>query len=103
MSQSSIFNLQSSIHSVRDFYAFEQHVKTCRGHRGLDMVPQWYQVPAFYFSNPVAIIGDGDPVHAPQEATPSITSWNSPASFPLPLETCRPTIRQWNASPASRS
>ncbi len=55
-----------SVASLRDFYAFEQHVKTCRGHRGLDMVPQWYQVPAFYFSNPVAIIGDGDPVWAPQ-------------------------------------
>src|SRR3954471_743170 len=52
--------------SLRDFYAFEQHVKTCRGHRGLDMVPQWYQVPVFYFSNPVAIIGDGDPVWAPR-------------------------------------
>ena len=38
--------------SLRDFYAFEQHVKTCRAHRGLDMVPAWYQVPAFYFSNP---------------------------------------------------
>src|SRR5262245_2018718 len=52
--------------SLRDFYAFEQHVKTCRGHRGLDMVPAWYQVPVFYFSNPVAIIGDGDPVWAPK-------------------------------------
>jgi fumarylacetoacetate (FAA) hydrolase len=52
--------------SVRDFYAFEQHVATCRRHRGLDMVPQWYQVPVFYFSNPVCVIGDGDPVHAPQ-------------------------------------
>jgi fumarylacetoacetate (FAA) hydrolase len=52
--------------SVRDFYAFEQHVKTCRAHRGLGMVPQWYEVPAFYFSNPVAIIGDGDPVWAPK-------------------------------------
>lgn len=52
--------------SVRDFYAFEQHVSTCRKHRGLDMVRQWYQVPVFYFSNPVAVIGDGDPVHAPQ-------------------------------------
>lgn len=51
--------------SLRDFYAFEQHVKTCRGHRGLDMVPQWYEVPVFYFSNPVAVIGDGDPVFAP--------------------------------------
>src|ERR671916_3488926 len=51
--------------SVRDFYAFEQHVATCRRHRGLDMLPQWYQVPVFYFSNPVAIVGDGDPVWAP--------------------------------------
>lgn len=52
--------------SLRDFYAFEQHVKTCRAQRGLGMLPQWYQVPVFYFSNPVAIIGDGDPVSAPQ-------------------------------------
>jgi len=52
--------------SLRDFYAFEQHVKTCRGHRGLEMLPQWYQVPVFYFSNPIAIIGNGDPVWAPQ-------------------------------------
>ena len=41
--------------SLRDFYAFEQHVKTCRAHRGLDMVPQWYQVPVFYFSNPSGV------------------------------------------------
>lgn len=52
--------------SLRDFYAFEEHVKTCRLHRGLPMVPQWYEVPVFYFSNAVAIIGDGDPVWAPQ-------------------------------------
>lgn len=54
------------IASLRDFYAFEQHVKTCRAHRGLGMVPQWYEVPVFYFSNPVAVIGDGDSVWAPQ-------------------------------------
>jgi fumarylacetoacetate (FAA) hydrolase len=61
-----IAGLQTQIKSLRDFYAFEQHVKTCRAHRGLEMVPQWYQVPAFYFSNAIAIIGDGDPVWAPQ-------------------------------------
>jgi fumarylacetoacetate (FAA) hydrolase len=66
MRQSAITNLQLEIKSVRDFYTFEQHVKTCRAHRGLNMVPAWYQVPVFYFSNPVAIIGDGDTVHAPQ-------------------------------------
>src|SRR5260370_7415483 len=52
--------------SIRDFYAFEQHVKTCRKQRGLDMVPQWYQVPVFYFSNPAGVIGHDDPVAAPQ-------------------------------------
>jgi fumarylacetoacetate (FAA) hydrolase len=51
--------------SVRDFYAFEEHVRTCRRHRGLDVPPQWYQVPVFYFSNPAGVIGDGDPVTPP--------------------------------------
>jgi fumarylacetoacetate (FAA) hydrolase len=55
-----------AIASIRDFYAFEQHVKTCRAHRGLAMVPQWYDIPVFYFSNPTAVIRDGDPVWAPQ-------------------------------------
>jgi fumarylacetoacetate (FAA) hydrolase len=54
-----------AVASIRDFYAFEQHVRTCRQQRGLDMVPQWYQVPVFYFSNPACVIGDGDPVYAP--------------------------------------
>lgn len=56
----------SSITSIRDFYAFEQHVKTCRAHRGLGMIPQWYQIPVFYFSNAAAVLGDGDGVCAPQ-------------------------------------
>ena len=51
--------------TMRDFYAFEQHVKTCRKHRGLDMVPEWYKVPVFYFSNPAGVIGHDDPVSAP--------------------------------------
>jgi fumarylacetoacetate (FAA) hydrolase len=52
--------------SVRDFYAFEQHVKTCRAQRGLGMVPEWYEVPVFYFSNPAGVIGHEDPVAAPK-------------------------------------
>ena len=55
--------------SIRDFYAFEQHVQTCRKHRGLDMLPQWYEVPVFYFSNPVCVIGHNDTVRAPQGST----------------------------------
>ena len=51
--------------SVRDFYAFEQHVKTARALRGLEMVPEWYEIPAFYFSNPAAIYGPEDGIPYP--------------------------------------
>jgi fumarylacetoacetate (FAA) hydrolase len=54
------------IRSIRDFYAFEQHVKTCRAQRGLAMVPQWYEIPVFYFSNPASVIGHGDLVYMPR-------------------------------------
>jgi 2-keto-4-pentenoate hydratase/2-oxohepta-3-ene-1,7-dioic acid hydratase in catechol pathway len=48
--------------TVRDFYAFEQHVRTARQRRGLDMDPDWYQLPVFYFSNPYAVVGLDVPV-----------------------------------------
>ena len=51
--------------TVRDFYAFEQHVKTARQRRGLDMDPDWYELPVFYFSNPYAVGGDGEEVAVP--------------------------------------
>jgi len=53
------------IRSIRDFYAFEQHVERCRAQRGLEMVEQWYRIPVFYFSNAAGIIGHGDPVYRP--------------------------------------
>ena len=52
--------------AVRDFYAFEQHVRTARALRGLEMVPEWYEVPVFYFSNPAAIFGPEDDVPYPE-------------------------------------
>lgn len=51
--------------TVRDFYAFEQHVRTARARRGLDMDPDWYELPVFYFSNPYAVNGPGDDVAVP--------------------------------------
>lgn len=51
--------------AFRDFYAFEQHVKTARGRRGLEVPPAWYEIPAFYFSNHNALIGHDAPVRAP--------------------------------------
>jgi len=52
--------------SVRDFYAFEQHVKTARAARGLEVPAEWYEVPVFYFSNPAAIFGPGDVIPYPE-------------------------------------
>jgi fumarylacetoacetate (FAA) hydrolase len=55
--------------SVRDFYAFERHVATARAQRGLEMAPEWYQIPVFYFSNPAAIFGPEDEIAFPPESS----------------------------------
>jgi fumarylacetoacetate (FAA) hydrolase len=52
--------------SVRDFYAFEQHVRTARERRGLDVPAEWYEIPVFYFSNPHAIFGPEDEIPYPE-------------------------------------
>ena len=46
--------------SVRDAYAFRQHVATARKNRGLDMIPEFDQIPIFYFTNHLAVFGGGD-------------------------------------------
>ena len=58
--------------SVRDFYAFEQHVATARATRGLEIPPEWYGQPVFYFSNPAAIYGPGDEIPFP----PASSAWD---------------------------
>ena len=52
--------------SFRDFYAFEEHVKTCRDKRGLSMVPEWYEIPVFYFSNHRSIVGHEASIKKPE-------------------------------------
>ena len=51
--------------SIRDFYAFEDHVATARRIRGLEMDPDWYDLPVFYFTNPAAVRGPDDDVAVP--------------------------------------
>lgn len=46
--------------SLRDAYAFRQHVETARKNRGLDMIPEFDQFPVFYFSNHNAIVPSGE-------------------------------------------
>jgi len=52
--------------SFRDFYAFEQHVRSARKLRGLDMHPDWFKIPIFYFSNPAALYGHGEDIPYPR-------------------------------------
>ena len=52
--------------SFRDFYAFEQHVKSARKLRGLEMHPNWFKIAIFYFSNPAALYGHGEDVPYPR-------------------------------------
>jgi 2-keto-4-pentenoate hydratase/2-oxohepta-3-ene-1,7-dioic acid hydratase in catechol pathway len=53
--------------TVRDFVAFEEHVEGVR--KSIDgvggVVPEWYQAPTFYFTNPYALIGAHDDVPVP--------------------------------------
>ena len=52
--------------SLRDFYAFERHVKTMWERRGGTVPEAWYRLPIFYFGNVSEIRGPGDPVWLPQ-------------------------------------
>ncbi|MGH2979362.1 MAG: fumarylacetoacetate hydrolase family protein [Solirubrobacterales bacterium] len=51
--------------SVRDFFAFEEHVAAGWRLRGADIPEAWYEAPVFYFSNPASIRGPGDEVARP--------------------------------------
>jgi fumarylacetoacetate (FAA) hydrolase len=46
--------------SVRDGYAFRQHVEAARRNRGVDMISEFDEYPIFYFTNHTAIFGEGD-------------------------------------------
>ena len=45
--------------SLRDAYAFRQHVEAGRKSRGLEMIPEYDKFPVFYYGNHNAIGGSG--------------------------------------------
>ena len=56
--------------TVRDFVAFEEHVEGVAASASTPagsaaVVPEWYQAPTFYFTNPYALIGAYDDVPVP--------------------------------------
>ena len=46
--------------SIRDGYAFRQHVSTARRNRGLEMIPEFDHFPVTYFTNHLAVTGPGE-------------------------------------------
>jgi fumarylacetoacetate (FAA) hydrolase len=52
--------------AVRDFYAFEQHVRTALALRAREVPREWYEIPVFYFSNPAAIYGPEQEIPYPE-------------------------------------
>jgi 2-keto-4-pentenoate hydratase/2-oxohepta-3-ene-1,7-dioic acid hydratase in catechol pathway len=53
--------------AVRDFVAFEEHVEGVT--RSVDgaggVVPEWYEFPTFYFTNPHTLLATGDELRPP--------------------------------------
>jgi fumarylacetoacetate (FAA) hydrolase len=53
--------------SIRDFMAFEEHIRNARANRGQEVPPAWYEIPVFYFTNPGAVFRDGDDIPKPSD------------------------------------
>jgi fumarylacetoacetate (FAA) hydrolase len=51
--------------TLRDAYAFEQHVKAANANRGRDVPEEWYKFPVFYYTNPANIFGPDDEIPYP--------------------------------------
>ena len=51
--------------SIRDFFAFEQHVATTRARRGESIPEFWFEAPVFYFTNPAAVVGPDETIAYP--------------------------------------
>jgi fumarylacetoacetate (FAA) hydrolase len=56
--------------SIRDFMAFEEHVRNARAITGRGDPPEaWYEAPRFYFSNPSAVYRDGEDIPKPSDTS----------------------------------
>jgi 2-keto-4-pentenoate hydratase/2-oxohepta-3-ene-1,7-dioic acid hydratase in catechol pathway len=51
--------------AIREFITFEEHIAGIAGGFGDEVAPEWYQAPAFYFTNPHALLGAHDDVPIP--------------------------------------
>jgi fumarylacetoacetate (FAA) hydrolase len=52
--------------TIRDFYAFEQHVSSAFRNRGREVPPEWYELPHFYYTNPNSVFGSEEAIPYPK-------------------------------------
>ncbi len=54
--------------SIRDFVAFEEHVEgvSASVDGKSEVVPEWYEAPTFYFTNPHTVRATGDLIAIPE-------------------------------------
>ncbi len=52
--------------SIRDFYAFETHVKAAYANRGREVPEEWYEFPAFYYTSANSVFGPDEAVPRPK-------------------------------------
>ena len=88
--------------SIRDCLGFLQHLRNCAEPAGLTIDHRYGQVPAFYFTNPAAVLGP--PTTSPSSPDPSssTTNWRSARSSGNRAATSLPA-RPANTSPATPS
>lgn len=55
--------------TLRDAYAFEQHVKTANNNRGREVPEEWYKFPVFYYTNHNSIFGPDETIPYPPYTT----------------------------------
>lgn len=54
-----------ALYQIRDFYTFEEHVKNARSLRNESVPKEWYEFPAFYYSNISSVLPSDMPVKYP--------------------------------------
>jgi fumarylacetoacetate (FAA) hydrolase len=55
--------------SFRDFYAYEQHVAAGYAKRNRPIPPAWYELPVFFYQNPINVFGPDATIPYPAMST----------------------------------
>ncbi len=53
------------LNQIRDFYAFEEHVRNARRKRNLEVPPEWYEFPAYYYSGNSSLYASDSEIKRP--------------------------------------